>query len=132
MIYAIALVLLVGVLAYWRAPVLAWTLVIAAWLAAAQFVGGCSLANGLWIAFAVVALILNLPPLRRIVFTGPVFKIFKKITPAMSQTEQEAINAGTVWWDKDLFSGKPDWKRLLAFPDPKLSAEEQAFIDGPT
>ncbi|MGL6071623.1 acyl-CoA dehydrogenase, partial [Craterilacuibacter sp.] len=55
-----------------------------------------------------------------------------KITPAMSQTEQEAINAGTVWWDKDLFSGKPDWKRLLAFPDPKLSAEEQAFIDGPT
>ncbi|MXR37209.1 acyl-CoA dehydrogenase [Craterilacuibacter sinensis] len=132
MIYALALVLLIGVLAYWRAPVIAWTLLIAAWLAAAQFIGGCSIAAGLWGAFAVVALILNLPPLRRAVFTGPVFKIFKKITPAMSQTEQEAINAGTVWWDKDLFSGKPDWKRLLAFPDPKLSPEEQAFIDGPT
>jgi acyl-CoA dehydrogenase len=76
--------------------------------------------------------VLNIVPLRRAVFTGPVFGIFKKITPAMSQTEQEAINAGTVWWDRDLFSGKPDYQRLLAFPDAKLSAEEQAFLDGPT
>ena len=80
----------------------------------------------------MIAAVLNLPPLRRAVFTGPVFGVFKKITPAMSQTEQEAINAGTVWWDRDLFSGKPDWNRLLSFPDPKLTPEEQAFIDGPT
>ena len=52
--------------------------------------------------------------------------------PPMSQTEPEAINAGTVWWDGDLFSGKPDWAKLLAFPQPTLSAEEQAFLDGET
>ena len=49
----------------------------------------------------------------------------------MSQTEKEAIDAGTVWWDADLFSGKPDWNKLLATPAPRLSAEEQAFLDGP-
>ncbi len=61
----------------------------------------------------------------------PLLKLFKKVTPAMSQTEREAIDAGTVWWDGDLFSGKPKWKKLLAVPPSKLSAEEQAYIDGP-
>ncbi len=50
----------------------------------------------------------------------------------MSQTEAEAINAGTVWWDGDLFSGKPDWAKLLSFPKPELSPEEQAFLDTET
>src|SRR5262249_33764168 len=49
----------------------------------------------------------------------------------VSQTEQEALDAGTVWWDGDLFSGKPDWHKLLAYPRPQLSGEEQAFLDGP-
>src|SRR5438128_10408634 len=49
----------------------------------------------------------------------------------MSQTEKEAIDAGTVWWDGDLFSGRPDFDKLLAVPEPRLSAEEQAFLDGP-
>jgi len=132
MISAVVLVVLLGALAYFRAPVLAWTVGLAAWLAALQFVFHCPLPPAVWAVFAVVAAVLNLPPLRRAVFTGPVFGVFKKITPAMSQTEQEAINAGTVWWDRDLFSGKPDWNRLLSFPDPKLTPEEQAFIDGPT
>ncbi|MBN3002984.1 acyl-CoA dehydrogenase [Chromobacterium alkanivorans] len=132
MISAVVLVVLLGALAYFRAPVLAWTVGLAAWLAALQFVFHCPLPPAVWAVFAVVAAVLNLPPLRRAVFTGPVFGVFKKITPAMSQTEQEAINAGTVWWDRDLFSGKPDWNRLLSFPDPKLTPEERAFIDGPT
>ncbi|WP_147692941.1 acyl-CoA dehydrogenase [Vogesella mureinivorans] len=129
---AVILVLLMGALAYFRAPVIAWTIAIAGWLASLQFVWGCQVPVAVWAVFGVIAAVLNLAPLRRAVFTGPVFTIFKKITPAMSQTEQEAINAGTVWWDRDLFSGKPDWNRLLSFPDPKLTAEEQAFIDGPT
>ncbi len=129
---AVILVLLMGALAYFRAPVIAWTIAIAGWLASLQFVWSCQVPVAVWAVFGVIAAILNLTPLRRAVFTGPVFTIFKKITPAMSQTEQEAINAGTVWWDRDLFSGKPDWNRLLSFPDPKLTAEEQAFIDGPT
>lgn len=132
MISAVVLVVLAGALAYFRAPVLAWTVGFAAWLAALQFVFQCPPPLAVWVVFAVVAAILNIAPLRRAVFTGPVFGVFKKITPAMSQTEQEAINAGTVWWDRDLFSGKPDWNRLLSFPDPKLTPEEQAFIDGPT
>ncbi|GHD73451.1 acyl-CoA dehydrogenase [Vogesella fluminis] len=129
---AIVLILLLGALAYFRAPVLAWTVVIAGWLASLQPVWGCQVPVGVWGVAGVIAAVLNIVPLRRAVFTSPVFTIFKKITPAMSQTEQEAINAGTVWWDRDLFSGKPDWKRLLSFPDPKLTAEEQAFLDGPT
>ncbi|WP_293761918.1 acyl-CoA dehydrogenase [uncultured Aquitalea sp.] len=132
MIAAVLLIVLVGALAYHRAPVLAWTVVLAAWLAGLQFGLGCVVPVAVWAVFAALALVLNVPVLRRGVFTGPVFTIFKRITPAMSQTEQEAINAGTVWWDRDLFSGKPDWNRLLSFPDPKLSAEEQAFLDGPT
>ncbi|MDC7718304.1 acyl-CoA dehydrogenase [Vogesella sp. DC21W] len=129
---AVILVLLMGALAYLRAPVIAWTIAIAGWIASLQFAWGCQVPVAVWAVFGVIAAVLNLTPLRRAVFTGPVFTIFKKITPAMSQTEQEAINAGTVWWDRDLFSGKPDWNRLLSFPDPKLTAEEQAFIDGPT
>ena len=63
--------------------------------------------------------------------SGPLLKIFKKVTPAMSQTEREAIDAGSVWWDGDLFSGKPKWKKLHAVPPSKLNPEEQAYVDGP-
>jgi acyl-CoA dehydrogenase len=132
MFAAVLLIALIGALAYYRAPVLAWTVGLAAWLASLQFAFGCPVSTIAWGVFALFAVVLNVVPLRRAVFTGPVFGIFKKITPAMSQTEQEAINAGTVWWDRDLFSGKPDYQRLLSFPDAKLSAEEQAFLDGPT
>ena len=70
-------------------------------------------------------------PLRRAVVTGPIFGIYKKVLPQISQTEQEALDAGSVWWDADLFTGRPDWKKLLAYPAAKLTAEEQAFVDGP-
>ncbi len=49
----------------------------------------------------------------------------------MSDTEREALEAGTVWWEAEIFSGRPDWQRMLGFAAPSLSAEEQAFIDGP-
>lgn len=63
--------------------------------------------------------------------TGPIFKLFKRVTPTMSQTEREALEAGNVWWDGELFSGRPKWGRLRKLPPPKLTAEEQTFIDGP-
>jgi len=63
--------------------------------------------------------------------SGPLLKLFKKVTPSMSQTEREAIDAGSVWWDGELFSGKPKWKKLRQVPPSKLNAEEQAYIDGP-
>ena len=77
---------------------------------------------------AVVAVFL-LPPLRRAVLTGPIFGLYKKMLPAMSQTEREALEAGTVWWEGELFSGKPAWQKLLDYPQPKLSTAEQGFLD---
>ncbi|WP_095143755.1 acyl-CoA dehydrogenase [Pseudomonas sp. Irchel s3b6] len=85
-----------------------------------------------WIMLAVVAAPLLLPDLRRKLFSAPLFSWFQKTLPPMSQTERDAIDAGTVWWDGDLFSGRPDWNKLLAYPKAQLSEEEQAFIDGPT
>ncbi len=80
---------------------------------------------------AVIGLVLFVPILRRLIVSNQILKIFRKLLPQISQTEQDALDAGTVWWDGDLFSGKPDWNKLLAYPKPKLSAEEEAFINGP-
>jgi len=84
-----------------------------------------------WPLYLVLATLLNLSSLRRRLISDRLLAVFRRIMPSMSQTESDALEAGTVWWDGDLFSGRPDWKRLLEFPVPALSAEEQAFIDGP-
>jgi acyl-CoA dehydrogenase len=78
-----------------------------------------------------VAGALAIPALRRALITDRILALYRRILPDMSQTEKEAIDAGTVWWDGDLFSGKPDWDKLLKIAPPRLSAEEQAFLDGP-
>ncbi|TYK59618.1 acyl-CoA dehydrogenase [Pseudomonas synxantha] len=85
-----------------------------------------------WVLIAVVAAPLLLPDLRRQYFTKPLFSWFQKVLPPMSETERDAIDAGTVWWDGELFSGRPDWDKLLAYPKVQLTEEEKAFIDGPT
>ncbi|SFV13312.1 acyl-CoA dehydrogenase [Pseudomonas sp. OV546] len=85
-----------------------------------------------WVLIAVVPAPLLLPDLRRQYFTKPLFSWFQKVLPPMSETERDAIDAGTVWWDGELFSGRPDWDKLLAYPKVQLTEEEQAFIDGPT
>lgn len=100
------------------------------------FMGLFSHAHGwmilLWLPWLAVAAALALPDLRRKLFSGPLYAWFKQVLPPMSDTEREAIEAGTVWWDGDLFSGRPDWSKLLGAPAPQLTEEEQAFIDGPT
>ncbi len=63
--------------------------------------------------------------------TLPLFNLFKRITPPMSDTEKDAIDAGTVWWDGELFSGKPNWKKIRQSKPGNLSEEEQTFVDGP-
>jgi acyl-CoA dehydrogenase len=63
--------------------------------------------------------------------TPSLLKFYKQVSPEMSNTEQEAIDAGTVWWDGELFSGQPDWEKLHAIGKPTLTAEEQDFLDGP-
>lgn len=123
----------VGVLAYWRPPLwLATVLLAAVLLLVTRRLGlGTVSQIGLWLGFAIPALLLNIVPLRRAVLSAPILNLFRKIMPSMSQTESEAIEAGTVWWDGELFSGKPRWQTLLAYPEPRLSEEEQAFVDGP-
>jgi acyl-CoA dehydrogenase len=70
-------------------------------------------------------------PLRRLLISDRLFVLFRKILPRISQTEQEALDAGTVWWEGEIFSGRPRWRNLLGFPAPSLSEEERAFVDGP-
>ena len=73
-----------------------------------------------------------MPSLRRKLVSDGVLRAFRKVMPPMSQTEREALEAGTVWWDGELFSGRPDWQRLLATPFPALTPEEQRFLDEET
>lgn len=71
----------------------------------------------------------TVPGIRRPLLSKPILNTFKKILPAMSQTERDALEAGTVWWEGELFSGRPDWNKLHAYPKPQLTAEEQRFLD---
>ena len=84
----------------------------------------------LWIGFGLLAL-LNLDALRTRFVTKPFLMVYRRMLPSMSTTEREALEAGTVWWDGELFTGKPDWPKLLSAKAPALTAEEQAFLDGP-
>lgn len=131
-IFAIALAT-AWALAYKRANGIAWSVWAVALVAAIEFGTGTPnwACKVLWVAAAIFAAFAILKPLRRAVVTGPIFGIYKKVLPQISQTEQEALDAGSIWWDADLFSGRPDWKKLLEYPQARLTAEEQAFIDGP-
>ncbi len=80
---------------------------------------------------ALVLLPFTIPSIRRAYISVPALKAFQKVMPSMSKTEQEAIDAGTTWWEGELFRGAPDWKQLHNYPKPQLTAEEQAFLDGP-
>ncbi len=90
-----------------------------------------------WTTFIllVVELAIAVPLLmkhfRRRQISAPLLKMFAKVTPKLSETEQTALEAGTVGFEGELFSGKPDWHELLKQPRPELSVEEQAFMDGP-
>ena len=76
-------------------------------------------------------LFLNIRPLRLRLVTRPFLRSYRRLLPSMSATEREALDAGTVWWDGELFSGGPDWRKLMSAKVPTLTAAEQAFLDGP-
>ncbi|HDX8642282.1 acyl-CoA dehydrogenase FadE [Aeromonas dhakensis] len=125
----LGVILVIGAMAYRRASLFTSTLATAAALIAGTLYGHVPLL--VWVLFAVIAIPLNLVDFRRNQLTKPLFKLYKSIMPEMSRTEKEAIEAGTTWWEADLFAGNPDWKKLHAIPVSTLSAEEQAFLDGP-
>ena len=122
-------------LAYKRLSLLAFTATFTVLLVAYTWLGAQSAPAGVWKGFLWVALtglwLLNIRPLRKALITRPFMKAYLKLLPSMSQTEREALEAGTVWWDGELFTGAPKWSKLLSARPPQLSAEEQAFLDGP-
>jgi acyl-CoA dehydrogenase len=89
----------------------------------------CLLSLWALVPLVTVLLVLNIGVLRRAVLTKPVFGLLKKTMPSMSVTEREALEAGTTWWEKELFSGKPDWSEFAQIGLPQLTAEEQSFLD---
>ena len=96
------------------------------------FGDGGFLWNTLLLGLFVLLALLNVETIRRDNVTRRLFGIYRRMLPSMSKTEQEALEAGSVWWDGELFTGMPDWRRLKNLPPPKLTPEEQAFLDGPT
>ncbi len=129
--FLVSLPPLVVALAYGRAPFFAWYGVGLAWIAALGWLAAwpVALTTGVVAAVAVIGAVFLLPAVRRGLVTAQIFKPFRKALPSMSQTEKDALEAGTVWWEGELFAGKPDWNRLLAFPKPTLTPEEQRFLD---
>ena len=127
------LVFLLGavVLAYQRVSLLTATLAYGGALLLYAFTGA-NLATMivLWVVLAVLVL-LNIDAFRIRFISRPFLRTYRRMLPSMSQTEKDALEAGTVWWDGELFTGGPDWEKLLSATPPRLSAEEQAFIDGP-
>lgn len=131
--WALLFIAVVGVAAYHRLSFLMTSILTLVLLAAWTGFGDPAVISLVlvWSAYLTLSVILNVTPLRRLLISDRVFEIFRHIMPSMSQTEKDALEAGTVWWDGELFSGRPDWRRLLDYPEPRLSDEEQAFLSGP-
>ena len=134
-LYLLILILTVIILAYKRAPLL---------VAMAIMFGLTVIWHELhhyfyvptWFRFAngivwVTLIGFSIKPLRRLLISDRLYGWFRKSLPRISTTEREALDAGTVWWDADIFSGRPRWKKLLKTPSPQLSDREQKFLDGP-
>ena len=117
--------------AYFSAPAWLTAAVVLGGAAAAFAVGAHAAVGTLAILIALPLIVAAIPSLRQSLVTNRLFDWFRKVLPAMSDTEREALESGTTWWDAELFSGKPKWNKLLGAPKPSLSAEEQAFVDGP-
>jgi acyl-CoA dehydrogenase len=133
LLIVLAALAIAWILAYHRLPAVAWTLAFACVLAVIDWYADWPqpFVVALWAILVVGALVCGPTPVRSALVSRPLLGLFRRILPQVSQTEQEALEAGTVWWDGELFSGRPDWGKLLGYPKPALTAEERAFIDGP-
>ncbi|MGL4838776.1 MAG: acyl-CoA dehydrogenase, partial [Shewanella sp.] len=124
LLWIIAMILVLGALAYLRVSLLTATIAAAVVMAGGwmlDVIGPIS-----WIVFLVIALPFNIKPVRQHLISRPLMKVYRGIMPEMSSTEKEAIEAGTTWWEADLFAGNPNWKKLHNYPVARLSADEQA------
>jgi len=131
LLMALAIFASIIVLAFFRASIWSWLLALIVLVPVAgiayrispdtmQVIGGI---------VAVLVVLLGVPFLRRRLISYPILLIFRRILPHVSQTEQEALDAGTVWWEGELFSGDPDWYKLIHLPKPLLTEDEEYFLD---
>lgn len=128
----LVILLAAGLTAYHRWPLAWWVALSFAGLVAAWLLHAHPVAT--WVATALVllcALPLMIAPLRKALVTAPLLRFYTRLLPPLSDTERTALESGTVGFEGELFSGMPDWQVLLDQPKPALSAEEQAFLDGP-
>ena len=114
-------------LAFWQSPLWLWTL----WATAVLAIAPTPLI--LWGTFAIIAVILNVPLLRRRLLTAWMVKaiVALKLLPKISETERAAIEAGNAWIEQEFFTGRPDFQRILQATYPQLSLDIQAFLNGP-
>tara|TARA_B110001454_G_scaffold155806_1_gene145103 strand:+ start:10282 stop:12774 length:2493 start_codon:yes stop_codon:yes gene_type:complete len=118
-------ILAVFALGFLGAPLIVWTIGVSAVL------WGFGVPAGIVAAYFLISMIFVIPPLRAVLVSSWLIKILAKIMPVISETERSAIEAGSVWVEKDLFSGNPDFKKLINEPYPQLTADEKAFMEGP-
>ncbi|MGB6605071.1 MAG: acyl-CoA dehydrogenase [Steroidobacteraceae bacterium] len=122
-------------LAYRRLSLLTFTVTFTVLLTAYTLLGASTVPAGVWKGFLWLLLValwlLNVRSLRKALITRPFMRAYLRLLPKMSQTEKEALEAGTVWWDGELFTGAPAWRKLMSAQHPQLSSAEQEFLEGP-
>ena len=127
--WLIAALSLIWFMSYSRASLSTFTFSFIALMAIGTFFNIIGFVS--WLLFGVIALPLNIDNIRQQFISMPLLTLFKKIMPQMSETEQQALDAGTTWFEAELFRGNPNWSRLHNYPQPRLSAQEKAFLEGP-
>ncbi len=129
--FVVALIVAGAILVFNEAAALWWLVTLCVWLAlvSATEAAGPATCIALGIVLVVPALVLTIKPLRRALVSARLLALFRRALPDMSSTERDAIEAGTVWWDAELFAGRPDWDALLAHGPPVLTDEERTFVD---
>lgn len=125
--------LVIGVSAYFRLALVIWSSLLAVTLLVFSFSGLASVGSLLilWVLYIAIVTPLNISSFRINKISLPIKELMAKAMPPISQTEQEALDAGSVWWEGEIFSGMPDYSKLRDLPKPKLTEEEIAFLDGP-
>lgn len=133
MIWAASFLVILGVLAYNRAKLSVWTIAITVFLIFMERLSKISAIGALacWVVFFAIFLTLHIKAWRYKLISQPILKFYRKSMPTMSRTEREALAAGTVGWEGELFRGNPQWNNLLKIPKPILTEEERHFLNGP-
>lgn len=132
-IWISSFILILAVAAYFRMPLILWSLLLGIATLLVHFFSdaGQITSTFVWIIYFAIVLPLNIPVVRRKLLSSPVYRTMAGVIPTISQTEQEALDAGDVWWEGELFSGNPDFSMVRDLPKPQLTKEEQEFLDGP-